>query len=96
MWDRWLKGIDNGVDEEPQLMAWMQDPIEPALDLREHPGRWVAEDCWPSPRIGTRVLGLGDPGLVEPADVTSPARSRTICSAHRWSNSTSWSTIPSR
>ena len=50
-WDRWLKGIDNGVMDEPMLCAWMQDyaPPKPFHEYRE--GRWVAETSWPSPRI---------------------------------------------
>jgi uncharacterized protein len=61
-WDRWLKGVDNGVDAEPALSLWMQDSIAPALDVRERPGRWVAEDVWPSPYVEEQALSLGDPG----------------------------------
>ena len=28
-WDRWLKGVDNGIDREPMLRAWMQEPMRP-------------------------------------------------------------------
>ncbi|GGX77044.1 peptidase S15 [Litchfieldella qijiaojingensis] len=62
-WDRWLKDIDNGVDAEPMLRAWMQDSVSPISDDR--PGRWVAEDEWPSRRLQTRVYGL-TPGRLEP------------------------------
>ena len=27
--DRWLKGIRNGLDEEPVLIAWLQDSVPP-------------------------------------------------------------------
>ena len=46
-WDHWLKGIDNGVMEEPMLRAWMQEAVAPATDYDERPGRWVAEPAWP-------------------------------------------------
>jgi uncharacterized protein len=57
-WDRWLKGAENGVMDEPQLRVWLQDsvPPQPAYDTR--PGRWVAEDEWPSARIERRVERL--------------------------------------
>jgi uncharacterized protein len=52
-WDRWLKGVDNDVEHEPMLLAWMQHAV-PAHPYYEHrPGRWVAEDAWPSPRLTT-------------------------------------------
>ncbi|MBB3189867.1 CocE/NonD family hydrolase [Halomonas cerina] len=61
-WDRWLKGIDNGVDQEPLLRAWMQDSVSPISDDR--PGRWVAETQWPSERLHTLTYGLSSAGLV--------------------------------
>ena len=61
-WDRWLKGVENGVDDEPVLTAWMQDSIAPALDVRRRPGNWVAEQTWPSKHIEEQAMALGDPG----------------------------------
>ncbi len=48
-WDRWLKGIENGVDREPMVVAWMQDSVRPAANLADRPGRWVGEERWPPP-----------------------------------------------
>ena len=45
--DRWLKGIDNGLAEEPMLIAWLQDSVSPRAPYDERPGRWVAEASWP-------------------------------------------------
>ena len=59
-WDRWLKGEATGIDDEPALRVWMQDPVAPAARYRERPGRWVAEESWPSPEIDTRRLWLAD------------------------------------
>ena len=50
-WDRWLKGVPNGIDEEPKLRAWMQDSVPPITRYEMRPGRWVAEDSWPSPNV---------------------------------------------
>jgi predicted acyl esterase len=56
--DRWLKGVENGVEEEPMLRVWMQDSVEPRPSYEVRPGRWVAEPDWPSARIGTRSWEL--------------------------------------
>ena len=53
-WDRWLKGIDTGIMDEPMLRVWMQESVPPKPFYYERPGRWVAEDSWPSPRIVPR------------------------------------------
>ena len=50
--DHWLKGEENGVMEEPLLRVWMQESVEPRPSYEVRPGRWVAEDAWPTQRIG--------------------------------------------
>ena len=45
-WDQHLKGIDTGIMDEPTLRAWVQDPVAPAPQYDERPGKWVAEDGW--------------------------------------------------
>ena len=57
-WDHWLKGVETGIMDEPQLRCWIEDPVPPRTHYKERPGRWVAEASWPSPRIGSRVLHL--------------------------------------
>jgi putative CocE/NonD family hydrolase len=57
-WDHWLKGIDIGVMDEPAMRVWMQESAPPMPQYETRPGRWVAEDVWPSPRIQSRVLHL--------------------------------------
>ena len=61
-WDRWLKGDENGVEDEPLLRLWMQESISPTSEKR--PGRWVAEDEWPSPGINEETYPLL-PGLID-------------------------------
>ncbi|WP_428030176.1 CocE/NonD family hydrolase [Ancylobacter sp.] len=67
-WDRWLKGVDTGVEGEPQLRLWLQDqlPADPAHT--ERPGSWVVFDSWPSDDVTARDLHLGLAGL----DATPP------------------------
>jgi uncharacterized protein len=71
-WDRWLKGIDNGVEREPTLRAWVQDSVPPFTRYAERPGRWVSEPAWPSPHTRWRHHALAPgrllPDGVEPGD----------------------------
>ena len=63
-WDRWLKGVQNGVEDEPRFLAWMTEPFAPGHH-DELPGRWVAEPGWPGGNIETRTLRLTeDRGLI--------------------------------
>ena len=72
-WDHWLKDKDTGVMDEPMLRVWMQESVPPAPWMDEVPGRWVAEDAWPSPRVEPRRLRLdGDGVLRSAADVAAP------------------------
>jgi putative CocE/NonD family hydrolase len=50
-WDRWLKGIENGAENEPMFRVWMQYSVPPTTSYIERPGRWVAEPSWPSADI---------------------------------------------
>jgi uncharacterized protein len=59
-WDHCLKGVDNGVLEEPMLHAYLADSVEPATGYRHREGRWVAETTWPSPQLEFQTLHLGD------------------------------------
>ncbi len=78
-WDRWLKGIDNGVDREPMLAAYLAEPL-PAVEYPERmPGRWWFIDAWPPARAGRehelespdegvpRLWRLGPDGVLEAA-----------------------------
>ena len=70
-WDRWLKDEDTGITDEPALRVWMQEPVTPAARQTERPGRWVAEDSWPSTNIEERCLHLGDGVLRDDPDPTA-------------------------
>lgn len=70
-WDHWLKGRDSGVMDEPMLRVWLQDSVAPQPQYDFRPGRWVAEEAWPSPRIRPQRLHL-DWGWL--SDEPPPAR----------------------
>ena len=55
-WDYWLKGIETGIMDEPQLRVWMQESVAPRPFYAAMPGRWVAEPSWPSPHIADAAL----------------------------------------
>ncbi len=57
-WDQWLKGIDNGVKEEPMLRTWVLDTVSPLSSDR--PGRWVDEPEWPTPRVEEQTYSLDE------------------------------------
>ena len=66
-WDRWLKGVHNGIDREPRLRAWMTEPFAPGHH-DELPGRWVDEPGWPTDGVEPRTLTLTpDGGLADAA-----------------------------
>jgi len=67
-WDHWLKGRDNGVMQEPMLRVWMQDSVPPETSYEARPGRWVAENQWPSPRIPMRQFHIGPSHLLPATD----------------------------
>ncbi|WP_454856676.1 CocE/NonD family hydrolase [Promicromonospora soli] len=73
-WDRWLRGVDTGVEADPALRAWINDSERPAPYYRERTGRWVAAEAWPSDATEGRVVPLAAlAGGDRPRTVRSPA-----------------------
>lgn len=62
--DHWTKGIDTGMMDQPIYRVWMQDHVPPRTCYLDRPGRWVAEDSWPSPRITAERLPFGAQGVL--------------------------------
>lgn len=62
-WDRWLKGVDNGVDREPPVRLYMQKSVPPRHSYTERDGRWFVESEWPSPYVDERTYHLGEASL---------------------------------
>jgi uncharacterized protein len=61
--DHWLKGIPNGVMEEPMLVAFRHDWAEPAAFPAAWAGEWIGESRWPPTDRAAHVLHFG-PGPV--------------------------------
>jgi uncharacterized protein len=63
-WDRWLKGIETGVENDPAMRLYVMDGLTPQTWYAERPGRWIAEEEWPSSNIALETLHLtGEGGL---------------------------------
>ncbi len=63
-YDHWMRGKDTGIMREPKLIAWMPRSVPAKAFYAESPGRWVAEDQWPSPRIKPRRFFLDADGAL--------------------------------
>ena len=59
-WDRWLKGIENGVDSEPPIVLFGQRSTAPGPTRPAVNGEWRYEPAWPAERLAPRVLRLAD------------------------------------
>lgn len=72
-WDRWLKGIENGAENDPAYRVYMLDSEAPNASPKHRAGHWVAEAVWPSPRVTRKVMALGtDMAGALPAHVNTP------------------------
>ena len=58
--DRWLKGIENGVDREPPIVVYQQRSTAPDPLRSDVRGAWRYESTWPPSRLRPRVLSLTD------------------------------------
>jgi putative CocE/NonD family hydrolase len=88
-WRHWLADEPTGIMEEPLLRAWINDDDLPQPYYVEHQGCWVAEEQWPSPRIGFQRWYLNPNHQLQPipleglpVSVRSPATAGTDCG--RW------------
>jgi uncharacterized protein len=77
--DRWLKGVDNGVEAEPALTWFHRDPTPPERFPKRLNGEWRATSAWPPASPGQRVLHLAAGALA--AVPTAAAGADTF--AHR-------------
>ncbi|WP_299554810.1 CocE/NonD family hydrolase [uncultured Tateyamaria sp.] len=57
-WDRWLKGADTGVEDDPDLRTYLMDGVRPATWYTNRPGRWLAD-----PQTETQHWHMTDAGL---------------------------------
>jgi putative CocE/NonD family hydrolase len=77
-WDKWLKGIETHIMDEPMLRVWMQDSVPPTTRYRMRPGRWVAEVVWPSANVEQREYRLAPARMLVPAGEVVDEESRNL------------------
>ncbi len=58
-WDRWLRDVDEGYDDEPALTWFAQRPTRPAPDRPLVEGEWRSAPAWPLEGASVRSLALG-------------------------------------
>ena len=58
-WDRWLKGIDTGVESDPDLRAWITESAPPEPYVETQVGRWVGVSRLGEPDQHQVDLGTG-------------------------------------
>jgi hypothetical protein len=56
--DHWLKGIDNGVMDEPAFVVFRHEYAEPEPFPLTWPGAWLGLTVWPPPALAEHVLHL--------------------------------------
>ncbi len=81
-WDRWLKGVETGVENDPAYRAYLMDGVRPAAWYDHRPGRWIAEPVWPAP-IPEQTFHIAGPGQLgpQPASITALIASPQTCGA---------------
>ncbi len=79
-WDRWLKGIETGVEADPALRLYLQDSAAPAPHHDQRPGRWLGLPDWPAQGVKVMRYHFAGDRLVKtkPRKKSAP---RTISSA---------------
>jgi predicted acyl esterase len=60
--DRWLKGVDNGVDADPRIRFYVQDSVAADAFVRLRSGRWFGSDAAPGD-AGAVLWPRSDGGL---------------------------------
>ncbi len=70
-WDRWLKGIDTGVENDPDYRAYLMDGARPATWYAHRPGRWIAEAEGATAHLPIQTHHLSATGLSRSPDSIS-------------------------
>jgi putative CocE/NonD family hydrolase len=73
-WAHWLAGVPTGIMDEPMLRAYMPYRTASETYPMDTPGRWIAEDGWPSNKIGSRTWYLDEHGLTATAGAHTEVR----------------------
>jgi len=64
-WDKWLKGDENGGEDDPALRHYLMDGVRPATWYAERPGRWLSDTQTRTETLHISEAGLGAAGPCE-------------------------------
>ena len=79
-WDRWLKDIDTGVEEDPAYSAYLMEGVRPKTFYEQREGIWIVEDDWPKGLSWQSVYFKADGGLGEiPETLSHNVKSPQTC-----------------
>ncbi len=73
-WDRWLKGIENGAEDDPAYSHYLMGAVTPARSYKARPGMWLADHAaqWPVETWALSPGRLGGEGAALDTRVASP------------------------
>lgn len=80
--DRHLRGLDNGWDDEPPIVWFERDWSAPEAFPSRVAGRWRAASAYPHPSTRTRTLAFGDGALIQ-SDAEPPTAAGVDRFVHR-------------
>ena len=78
-WDRWLKGEQTGVENDPAYSVYLMDGVRPKTWYESRAGRWINEHDWP--QVPTQKIHVF--GSRKYADYRACAGSKTSCHRHK-------------
>lgn len=78
-WDRWLKGVENGIDTDPALTVFILDGRAPQTGALKS-GHWLTVPERPNADCATLTLHLTDDGLcTTPGQLDATVESNLMC-----------------
>jgi putative CocE/NonD family hydrolase len=79
-WDHWLKDIDTGVDQDPDMRLFLQNSEKPAPHFDNRSGRWLGIPEWPANGIVSQRYFLKNDTLRHATDSVPEKEILKICS----------------
>jgi putative CocE/NonD family hydrolase len=79
-WDKWLKGIETGVENDPAYSVYLMDGVRPKTWYNSRSGRWINEYDWPKgPVLKSMYLGRGNTLNSDPTRINDILSSPQTC-----------------
>ena len=62
-WDKWLKDIDTGVENDPQYSVYLMEGVRPRTFYEQRDGVWISENNWPK-GLSWKAMHFGHDGCL--------------------------------